>query len=1060
MRCAACSTENPDGFRFCGACGAALPEREEPETRKTVTAVFADAVGSTGIGERLDPEAVRGVMRRYFEEMKAVLERHGGTVEKFIGDAVVGVFGIPSLHEDDALRAVRAAHEMREALGGLNDELQREHGVPLAIRIGVNTGEVVAGDPSSGQSFVVGDAVNVAARLEQTARAGEILIGEETFRLARDALRVEPMPVLDLKGKTAPVVAYRLLEVIPGAPGFARRLDSPLVGRSAELEQLERIFARVTEGPGCELVTVVGEAGVGKSRLVTEFAAGVRARARMIVTRCLAYGEGITFWPVAEAVREAAGIAAGDTPESAVDKIGAVLGEGEEAELARGRVAAAIGLAVAAGDIQETFWAIRRFLESLAAELPLVLIVEDIHWAEPAFLELVEYLVGFSRGEPILLVCTARPELKEARPEWEGAGTTITLGPLSERESARLVDNLLGHAGLPDHVAGRIAETAGGNPLFVEEMLRMLIDDGRLVRDDGHWRSIGHLSPLEVPATIHALLAARLDRLEGDERAVIQRAAVVGKVFYWGAVTSLAPDDVRPRVGSCLQTLIRKELVRPHTSPFAGEDAFRFSHILVRDAAYDSISKRTRAELHERFASWLERAARERIAEHAELLGYHLEQAYRYLAELGPADARTVELAERAATALAESGRSALSRGDMGAATNLLSRAVNLLPKDDRRRGEILPDLFDALVAVGEVRKAEAVLEEGLGRPPAADEEALSLRMRVRRMRLSLLTDPDARFADSLADLERLLPNLEKLGDEVALADYWLALSYLLQWVGRMADSEAAFERGILYAERQHLLRQRADALARLCWTIEEGPTPVEQGLRRLEEVFDRARGNRHVQADVLQSRARFQAMLGRFDEARDLMARARSIFQDLGMTTAIATSISLGISEIELLAGNAPAGEPEVRKGYEILARTGSSGWLSSRAAGLARALYAMGRYGEAMEFTEISERAAPADDLEPHIWLRAVRAKVLARRGEHERAEQLAREAVELVARTDWIDRHGDTLMDLAEVLRLGGRSKEAEPVVEEALGLYERKENVVSAERARRVLEELRG
>jgi len=1023
--------------------------------------VFADVVGSTELGERLDPEMLRSLMDRYFQRMKAVLERHGGSVEKFIGDAVVGVFGVPTLHEDDALRAIRAAAEMRASLHELNDQLVHEAQPTLALRIGVNTGQVMAGDPSSAQSFVVGDAVNVAARLEQVAGAGEVLLGAETLRLAHDAVKVEPLSTLALKGKGDEVQAYRLLEIIPGAPPFARRLDSPLVGRQEELSMLREAHHRSIEERRCELLTILGDAGLGKTRLVGEFLAQVGGGGRTLTTRCLPYGEGITFWPVAEAVRSSLEISVDDSPADAVARIGAVLGEGEESAIARDRVAAAIGLRTAAGEIQETFWAIRRFLEALARERPLILVVEDIHWAQPAFLDLVEYLAGFSRDRSILLLCTARPELRDGRPGWGAVGSVVTLSPLSKEDSARLIDNLLGHAGVPTDVASRISEAAEGNPLFVEEMLRMLIDDGRLVRTDGRWEPIGDMSRVEVPGTIHALLSARLDRLDGEERAVIQRASVVGKVFFWGAVTALAPAEVRGGVGTALQALLRRELIRPESAtPFAGQDAFRFSHILVRDAAYDSIPKRIRSELHESFASWLEEVARGRLPEYEEMVGYHLEQAYRYRIELGPVDELATAIAVRAGVALREGGRSAVSRGDMGSAANLFSRAEELLPEGEPRRAELLPELFDALLAVGRVKEAQAVLGEGLEWPRAEGQPALLARMQVRQRRFLMLTDPDARFGESVEDLKRLLLDLEELGDEAALADAWLTLGLFQQWLGQMALAAEALERGIAYAEALGLHWKSGDALIRLCWSIEEGPTQVREALRQLDQVMARAAGNRHVEAEVLASKAHLEAMLGRFDEGRALLARAREIFEELGATVALASVISLTGAEIEFLAGNPLAAEPEVRNGYEILARTGSSGWLASRAAGLARALFATEQYDEAMRFADIAEDTASPDDLEPQVWLRQVRAGVMARRGQHRDAERIAREAVQLVSKTDWLDRHGATLMALAEVLRLAGRAEDAVPVVEEALRLYERKGNVVSAGRAQAALQELRG
>ena len=447
------------------------------------------------------------------------------------------------------------------------------------------------------------------------------------------------------------------------------------MGRDDELRQVLDAFDRVERGRSCELVTIVGEAGVGKSRLTMEVLSRLAGRATVLEGRCLPYGEGITFWALAEMVRRAAEIDEADPPAHALAKIAGLLDGTDDAALVRDRVGAAIGLSDATGAIQETFWATRRLLEVLADDRPVVAVFDDIHWAEPTLLDLLEYVAGFSRDHSMLVLCMTRPEIRETRPEWDRVGTVVTLSPLDPATSDDLIRNLVGSVQLPSRVRDRIVEAAEGNPLFVEEMLRTLIDDGVLRRDDGAWVAIADLSRLSAPGTIQALITARLDRLRDEERAVIQRAAVVGQVFYWGAVTELSPEDARPVVGTNLQTLQRKELIRPEASSFAGQDAFRFSHLLVRDAAYESTSKRNRADLHERFASWLERVAGDRLAEYEEIVGYHLEQAYRYVIELGPAGDRSRTLGEMASSLLAKSGRAPRLCFSLG---HQISRALHL----------------------------------------------------------------------------------------------------------------------------------------------------------------------------------------------------------------------------------------------------------------------------------------------------------------------------------------------------------------------------------------------
>ncbi|HXF36442.1 MAG TPA: adenylate/guanylate cyclase domain-containing protein, partial [Actinomycetota bacterium] len=604
--CPSCGRDVAEGFAFCPHCGAALQAAPPVESRRTVTVLFCDVRGSTGLGERLDPESLRRVMARYFDAARTCLERHGGTVEKFIGDAVMAVFGIPAVHEDDALRACRAAVEIRAAVADLSKQLERDLGTGLEVRMGVNTGQVVAGDPAAGQALVTGDAVNVAARLEQAAAPGEVLMGEATHRLVRDAVVAEPVPPLALKGKSGSVAAFRLLEVHPTAPGVARRLDSPLVGRARELALLRQAFERAVSERACHLFTLLGPAGVGKSRLVEEFLDGLGDGARVLRGRCLPYGEGITFFPVVEVLKQATGALDFEDQAALERKVCEVVAGEEHGEVLCARLGHLLGLAEGEAVPEEMSWAVRRFLEALARERPLVVVFDDIQWGEPTFLDLVEHLADWTRDAPVLLLCLARPELLDLRPGWGGGklnATSILLEPLPEGECARLVANLLGAEEVAAEVRERVLASAEGNPLFVEQMVQVLIDDGLLVREDGRWVPTGDLSTVPVPPTIQALLAARLDRLTAEERAAIQRASVVGKVFFRGAVTAMSEEPDPATVGTHLLALVRKELVRPDRSTLPGEDAFRFRHLLIRDAAYDGIPKELRAELHERFAA-------------------------------------------------------------------------------------------------------------------------------------------------------------------------------------------------------------------------------------------------------------------------------------------------------------------------------------------------------------------------------------------------------------------------------------------------------------------------
>jgi class 3 adenylate cyclase len=651
--CPECGEENPAKFRLCGYCGTPLgPALPPREVRKTVTIVFSDLKGSTAMAERLDSESLREVMTRYFDSMRTILEQHGGRVEKYIGDAIMAVFGLPRLHEDDALRAVRAAAEMRDELHRLNDRLEEVWGVRLTTRTGVNTGEVVTGDPATGQRLVIGDPVNVAARLEQAAPAMEVLIGDPTYRLVRDAVTVDEVDPLPLKGKSEPVPAYRLIAVSDGE-GVARRLDSPLVGRAEELGVLEDAYASAVAGPGCVLTAVLGDAGLGKTRITTELARRLGGEARVVRGRCLPYGQGITFWPLVEAVREVAGIVDDDALHTARAKLSAVLDD----RIAADRVASAVGLSDEQYPVEELFWGVRKLVEALGRERPLVLVFDDLHWAEATFLDLVEHLADTVEGVPFLLVGCSRPDLLDERPEFAAAppARRLLLGRLSEADAKRVVEAVLGGGTVAAAVTRRVAAAAEGNALFLEQLVAMLLDEGLLHLEDGVWQPTQGLDELAAPPTINALMATRLDGLSDEERTVIEAASVAGQTFPVDAVEHLASDALRERVRPHLGLLTRKRLVEPFDED--GE-LFRFGHIMIRDAAYGGLLKRGRATLHEKFVDWADRSSIDRDVEYEEIRGWHLEQAYRCLADLGPLDGH--------ASSSAFARHSALRRRDAG----------------------------------------------------------------------------------------------------------------------------------------------------------------------------------------------------------------------------------------------------------------------------------------------------------------------------------------------------------------------------------------------------------
>jgi len=1053
--CPNCGRENADEFKFCGECGSPLAAEtgQRLELRKVVTVVFADITGSTSLGEQVDPELMRRVLERYFEEMRGILQHHGGTVEKFIGDAIMAVFGIPHLHEDDALRAVRATVEMRERLAELNEQLESEYGIRLQAKMGVASGEVVAGDPSRGDWFVTGDTVNIAERLERSAAPGEIVISEETCRLARDAVELAPIEPLAVKGKAEPVNACKLLNVKPGAPAHERRSDSPMVGREAELELLRQAFGRAVSERACHFFTVLGAAGVGKSRLLSEFLDSVKPEATVLNGRCLAYGEGITFWPVLEAVSQAADLTEGDPPELARTRIAELLSGEEAASLAAERVSGLLGFAETTASADEGFWGVRKLFEAVARRAPLVLVFDDLNWAEPTFLDLLEHLADWSRDAPILLVGMARPELMEMRPAWSGGkrnATTIFLEPLSDRESGKLIHNLLGQAALAVEVQARVQAAAEGNPLFVEETLAMLIEDRVIVRSDGRWLVAGELSKVRVPPTIQLLLASRLDQLLPQERQAIERAAVEGDIFHLGSVQAMTSPEARGGVADCLLALVRKELIRPHRSTFVGEDAFRFRHLLIREAAYNAVPKEVRAELHETCARWLAPKG----GEFGEFVAYHIEQAVRFRSELGPLDAHDQELGARAGNLLAVAARRASDRGDTPASIGLFERAAALL-KDEPNRIEVLLDLSKSLMESGDFNRTEQVLSEASKAATARRDSALVARAQVERSNMELAIERETSVADSIQQVERAIGTLEQAGDDAALARAWWVVGGM-RWVRcEFGAAEEMMMRSLTHAQRagaQHeLLRARSYvALAAI-----EGPTPVPEALRRCRELLDQAAGEQVLEAGIGYAMASGEAMLGRFDDARELSARSTAIYEELGQPLARAAWCQWP-GMVELLAGDLEAAERIFRSGYETLVSLGEKLNLSSIAVSLAETLYVQGRDDEAEELTLESEEASSADDVWAQVAWRCTRAKILARRGDLEDAERLVREAVELITPTDALTMHAHALISLAQVLAAGDKLEEATDHAAEAVRLYEAKGNVVAAEKARAVFE----
>ena len=955
--------------------------------RKTVTVVFCDIVDSTPLGERIDPEVHRRIQERYFDAVRGALERHGGTVEKFIGDAAMAVFGIPTAHDDDALRAIRAAVDLGPALSELNATLDRDFGVTISIRTGVNTGEVVAGDPSEGQAFATGDAVVTAQRLEASARSGEILIGDSTYRLAANAALVEPVEPLQLKGKANLVPAWRLLGVVEGAEPFPRRLDTPIVGRAAELERLRDELTKVIEERRCRLATIVGPAGIGKSRLVNELLREAGESATTLVGRCLPYGEGVTYWPLR-------GIVLGAVGDLSPERIAERLEGAEDADSVANLVADAIGAAEAPGASEETFWAVRRFLEHLARQQPVIVGLDELQWAEPTLLDLVEYLVGWTTDAPILLVGLGRPELTERRPAWP---VTISLSPLSAAETEELVDVL----GAPPDQRSRITEAAEGNPLFLEQLVA-LEEEGR---------------EEAIPPSIHAILAARLDRLEPHERDVLERAAVIGREFTRNAVSALSGDEP---VGPTLLSLVRRDLIEPDRLPAPGDDGFRFRHVLIRDAAYLGLAKETRAELHLSYSNWLGSAG-----ELDELVGYHLEQAYRYQQELGGADAA---LGTAAGEHLLRAGRRAVRRGDSPAAVSLLTRGAALLPDSHVERRELLALLASALMRTGDFSRAEGVLTEALAAAHAAGDRRLELRTLIEREMFRSFTSSEESVEEIVAVADSAIPLLQELGDDLGLAKAWWLKSEVHVHACRWAARAEHLERALAYARAAGDRGEHSGFASHLAVALYCGPTPVVDAIGRCERLLEELPEDRSLRASVTGAIAGLRAMQGEFEEARQLQTAARALNEELGLRLRIATR-SLIAADIESLAGRPHEATAILRWAFEELEEMGASSAMSTVAAFLADTLAAEGSIEDAVRFSEVSERHAADLDVATHVMWRVARANATADLA-------LAREAVALAGPTDYTDIRARALLAVGDSDR--------------AAREYERKGNVAGVRR----------
>ncbi len=1070
LACAACSAPYEAGEKFCGECGAALGAAggrqpgapaatpSGPATgatdagaRKVVTIVFADLVGSTALHERLDAESARRVMERYYEALRAAVNAHGGTVVKLLGDGVMAAFGLKRVAEDDALRAVRAAAAMQAAFRAL---VGVEAALAVAgLRVAVNTGEVVV---SGARDDVIGDPVNVAARLQEQGGDGDVVLGEATRRLVATRVTLAPLGSVALKGRAEAVAAYRLESLEPPAGAAA----APFVGRDAELTRLAAVYDAAVATPATRLAVLLGSPGLGKSRLIDELGCRHADDATILAAHCDAAG-GTTFAPLAQVLRGVLGLDDGAGTDAVRAAVVAALPGGDEGERARiaGGIAGLLG--GTAMSSEETFFVVRRFLAGLAATKPVVLVVDDLHWAEPLLLDLVEHLVQWGAGVPLFVLVGARPELRDLRSTLVTPGgvvaDVVTLGGLDAGAAMRLAANVIGAADLPAAVAAKVLATSEGNPLFVGELVRMLVQEGALTRDGDRWIVGANLAALEMPPTIHALLAARIERLASEDRTVLERASVVGRHFSRSAVAALLGRN-GAELDARLESLRRSELIERDTGWLLGEPVMRFHHVLIRDAAYRRLLKGTRAELHGRLADWIEGQVGD-APEHDEMIGWHLEQAHQHLRELGPVDAAGAVLGERAARRHAAAGRRALARDDVSLAAGLCGRGGDRLVPDAPERADLVLDWCEALLAAGDVGPAADAIAELDRVAGAASNSVASDSQRLRAWhtcfagQLTVMTAPEALHAtaDRVGAAARELAMLEDAAGE---AKAHFVHAQALARLGKIGACEAALDQALAAARRAGDRRRANAVLAGAPLAALWGPSPVTRASGRCLDVVRVLRitqGAPAVEAVALSCQGVLEALRGRAEAARRMLASSRTMVEELGISHRLfETDVFAG--RIDLLEGDAPAAERALRSGYEGLRDLGLGIDAARAAALLGRALLALDRPADAERLSHESELLA-GDDLQAAIAWRGVRAEALARRGDHAAAIGFAEAAVAIAAATDALLDHADARLALAAALRAAGRTGEGDGEEGRAIDLWEAKGATVLAERARR-------
>lgn len=1036
--CVRCGSELDPAARFCDQCGAsvgAAAEVADTAARKVVTILFADLVGSTSFGERVDAESARDAMAGYHAMAQEAIVAAGGTVAKFIGDGVMALFGVPETAEDDAERAVAAGLALQRGFGPIRDRVERRHGAELGLRVGINTGEIVLAD---GDADLIGDAINTAARLEAACPPGEVLVGEETWRLTRSHVRYEALDEIEVKGKHDPVATYRVVDGEVGDDDLA----TPFVGRVDELARLRAVFDEATDRGVARLVTVIGAPGVGKTRISREFCESLGDSATVAVLRCERVGTA-TFAPIADLLRGITSIDDESDPVQVTATLRELVADLDDADRVAELLAGFVG-ASPARSTEEAFLAVRRLVEAVGRRQPLVVVIDDIQWAEPLFLDLLEHLAEWVHGAPAVLVGLARPELRDLRPSlvepsrWLAA--SIALEGLDAAATAELAARLVGADSLPAELVARLPDSTEGNPLFVRELMRMLVDDGVIDQTADGWQLTIDAEAVEVPPTIHSLLAARLDRMSADERRLVELASVVGPEFALGGVAAIADVSDTGELRPTLERLRRRELIESTGNYWGDEPIYRFHHVLIRDAAYRRLLKRARADLHVRVGEWTERTAADLPGEHQVAIAYHYEQAHEYRRQLDDPAEEIADVGRRAAELLGAAAEQSLGRDDLAAASTLAERALARLAEGDPRIPALLVVAAEALMALGDVTGGRPVVER-LSQV-AGDDVRLAPWAECFVAQLLMLTEPD-RLHDAEQTAGRAATRLAELGDEAGVAKARLVRAGVLARLGQVGQCEAELDLALAAARSAGDRRRVAAVLGAAPVAALWGPSPIQRAGGRCLDVIRLLRittGSPAVEATSVRCQAVLEALRGRFDTARSMLAQSRTTVEELGLRHGVAeTDLYTGI--VELLAGEPSVAEPALRAAYRDLELLGIGAEAGQAAAYLARAVLRQGRLDEANQLAARSAELA-GENPQTAITARAVQAEILAAQGDLGAAVAAAAEAVARAEGTDIIVDHANASAVLARVSRMAGDDVGADRAESVARALYEQK------------------